>query len=365
MRIAALVTQPRGGPVDHAVDVACELARRGHESHLIGPVPAYAEQLQDAGARWHDVSVETKTDVAGALRLRRLLRDLRPEVLHLQDRRAGLVGRLVGRSASHRVVYTMHGVPDGLSDLVAGNARVAPRTWRDTLLYLHVEPWLDRIFPTEIIVPCEALVPYAVNEVGLPAERVRVVPNGVDTDRFAPAGGRAEAAVPTILWLGVMAPVKRVDRLVRALAGLAAARLVLVGDGEERSRLVALVDELGLEDRVEFAGFAADPAPAFLGADVFALPSGAEACPLALLQAMSSGLPVVASRVGGIPDVVRDGVDGLLVGPDDADGLVRSLRDLVEDAERRRAMGAQARERVLSGYSLSICVDLLLGAYAG
>lgn len=361
MKIAALVTQPHGGPVDHAVDVACELARRGHDSHIIGPVGDYANRLQSAGVHCHEMSIATKTDLRGTRRLQVLLRSLRPDVLHCQDRRAGLVGRFLRRSAG-RTVYTMHGVPDGLSDLVAGNARVARRTVRDVILYIYVERWLDRLMPTEVIVPCAALVPYVVREVGIRADHVRVVPNGIDPARFASDG--SQRGGKTILWVGVMAPVKRIDRLVRALTQVPEARLVLVGDGAERSAIESLVAELGLAERVEFRGFLSDPTPVFAEADVFALPSGAEACPLALLQAMSCGLPVVASRVGGIPDVVRDEVDGLLVDADDVDGLAAGLRKLIDDAGYRAAMGASARERIVTSYSLSRCVDLLLEAYA-
>ena len=165
-------------------------------------------------------------------------------------------------------------------------------------------------------------------------------------------------------WLGVLAPVKHVDRLLRAVAEVTGPRLVLVGDGPERPRLEALVAELGLADRVEFRGFVPEPAACFAGADLFALPSGAEACPLALLQAMSAGLPAVATRVGGIPDVVRDGVDGLLVRADDHRALVAALSDLASDPVRRDAMSRAARERIVAEYSLEGTVDRLLDVYA-
>src|SRR5579875_2752053 len=105
MRIAALVTQPRGGPVDHAVDVACELAGRGHDSHLIGPLGAHAARLTGAGVQWHEIAVASKADLRGAGELRGLLRRLRPDVLHCQDMRAGMVGRLAGWGAARTVVY--------------------------------------------------------------------------------------------------------------------------------------------------------------------------------------------------------------------------------------------------------------------
>ncbi len=233
MRIAALVTQPRGGPVDHAVDVACRLAARGHDSHLIGPVGSHADRLDDAGVVRHDVAVRHKTDLAGARELRRLLRTLSPDVLHCQDRRAGLLGRTVGHGTARRIVYTVHGVADGLSDLVAGNARAAPRGRFDRLRYLTSERWLDRFTPTEIVAVSGPVGRYVVDHARLPADRVHVVPNGIDANRFSPAA-ETSADASTILWLGVLAQVKRVEVLVRAIVQLPGARLILVGEGPER-----------------------------------------------------------------------------------------------------------------------------------
>jgi glycosyltransferase involved in cell wall biosynthesis len=364
MRIAALVTQPRGGPVDHAVDVACELAARGHDSHLIGPVGNHADRLAGAGVVHHDVAIGHKSDLASALELRRLLRTLRPDVLHCQDRRAGLVGRTVGRGTAPRIVYTIHGVADGLSDLVAGNARVAPRRRFDKLRYLTSERWLDRLTPTQIVAVSRPVGRYVVDHTRLPAERVHIVPNGIDADRFSP-GIEGAPDTATILWLGVLAPVKRVDVLIRAVVRIPRAKLVLVGEGPERDRLESLIAELGVRDRVDVRGYVEDPAPVYREAQVFALPSAAEGLPLALLQAMSAALPAVASSVGGIPDVLRPGIDGRLVAPDDPDGFTAALSELLDDQALRRTMGKHARERILADYTLDSCVDRLLDVYTG
>lgn len=362
LRTVQLVTQPRGGPIDHAIDVACELARRGHDSHIVGPLAAHADRFAAAGVRWHEATVDSKADVRGARELGRLLRTLRPDVLHCQDRRAGLYGRLIGRGCAERVVYTVHGVPDGLSDLVAGNARAAPHSRRDDLLYVFGERWLDRLMPTRIVAPCTPVGRYLVEHVRLPAERIDVVPNGVDANRFTPDGDRA-GQPPTALWLGLMAPVKRLDLLIRAVADIPRLRLLLLGDGPERAAVEALVATLDLHRRVELRGHVDDPSGAFAEADLFALPSAAEALPLALLQAMSCGLPVVATRVGGIPDVVRPGVDGELVDAADPAGFTTALRALADDAAARTRMGRSARERVLAEFSLQVCADRLLNVY--
>jgi glycosyltransferase involved in cell wall biosynthesis len=363
MRVVQLITQQAGGPADHAIDVACELARRGHESHLVGPCSAVSGRLTDAGVLWHDVAMSSKRDLRGAWALTATVRAIRPDVLHCQDRRAGLVGRTAGRMSRIRaVVYTLHGVADGLSDLVDGNVRAAPRRRRDTWYYLTAERWLCRATRARVVVPSRAVARFAVEHIGLGPQVVDVVPNGVDPARFVPQSGSRRQST-TALWVGVMAPVKRLDVLVNALSDVPELHLRLVGSGPERDALEKAVSERGLVGRVAFEGNVADPASAFAGSDLFVLTSAAENCPLALLQAMACGLPVIASRVGGVPEIVRDGVDGLLVPPGNPRALAHALGTLLADPVRARAMGTRARRRILEHYTVRTCVDGLLDTY--
>nr|WP_278260002.1 glycosyltransferase family 4 protein [Nocardioides convexus] len=161
-----------------------------------------------------------------------------------------------------------------------------------------------------------------------------------------------------------MEPVKRVPDLVAATARLPQVRLTLVGDGPERERVEAAVAAAGSAERVSFAGFQADPAPYLRAADVFVLCSAAEACPMALLQAMACGTPVVATRVGGVPEIVRHGVDGFLVDPGQPEQIRSALGWLAADLPLRRAMSVSARRRVLERFGAERMVEDLLGVYA-
>jgi glycosyltransferase involved in cell wall biosynthesis len=192
---------------------------------------------------------------------------------------------------------------------------------------------------------------------------VDVVPNGVDVERFRP---RANAGGPlrTAVWLGLMTPVKRLDVLLDALADVPELHLRLIGSGPDRLAIEQGVRERRLSGRVELTGPVADPAADLADADLFILPSAAENCPLALLQAMACGLPIVASNVGGIPEVIRDEVDGLLVRPADTSALALALRRLLADPDAARAMGMRARERIRERYTVADCVDGLLDTYA-
>ncbi len=367
MRVLQLLTQGRGGPVDHAVEVAVELARAGHESHLVGPAGERLRAAADRGVQVHVAEVASKTDLAGARAVAGVVRRVRPDVLHLQDRRAGLVGRVIAAQAAVPTVYTLHGVPDQLAPLVAGNLEVAPARARDRLAYLRLERLLASGPRSAVVTPCEALAIYAREHVGVRSDRVHTVYNGVSRELLAQpprpvaeASGRLDA-----LWLGLMEPVKRVGDLVAAAARLPEITLTLVGDGPERPRIEAAVAAAGSAARVRFAGFQAEPASYLRDADVFVLCSAAEACPMALLQAMASGTPVLATRVGGVPEIVRHGVDGFLVEPGRPDQLGAALGWIAADAPLRHAMGVSARSRVTERFGIERTVTDLLAVYEG
>ncbi|SHN54900.1 Glycosyltransferase involved in cell wall bisynthesis [Geodermatophilus obscurus] len=182
---------------------------------------------------------------------------------------------------------------------------------------------------------------------GVPAERVSTVPSGFDPRLFAgrPPDAFPGVGRPRIGYVGRLAPQKRADRLVEAFGRMREpASLVVVGDGPDRQRVHALAAGL---PRVHLTGFVEHTAvPAVLASlDVLALPSAYEEMGSVLTEAMASGLPVVASDVGGIPEVVHHGVTGLLVPPGDADALAAALDRLAADPELRARLAAGALVR--------------------
>lgn len=187
-------------------------------------------------------------------------------------------------------------------------------------------------------------------------ETVEVIANGV-TPALAPPPHRRELP-PVILYSGRLRSRKAVAVLLaampRVLAAVPNCRLVVVGDGEQGAHVAAAVRERGLAAHVELAG--ALPRPAAMArlaeADVFCLPSIYEGLPLAILEAMAAGLPVVATAVSGNPEAVEDGITGLLVPPESAAALADALIALLADPERRRAMGEAARARIAERFSI-------------
>lgn len=188
-----------------------------------------------------------------------------------------------------------------------------------------------------------------------PHREIGSIPVGVDAQRFSgktygPSGGTVE-----ILFVGRIVEQKGLDVLVRALASLAAAswRLTLVGDGVLRAEIAALARRHGLAERVVFKGWVAreDLAAILRGADLFVLPSREEGMANAMMEAMASGLPVVATRIAGSSEVVVDGETGLLVPADDEGALGRALETLVADPTMRERMGRAGRARAEAHYT--------------
>ncbi|HVE87843.1 MAG TPA: glycosyltransferase family 4 protein [Myxococcales bacterium] len=196
--------------------------------------------------------------------------------------------------------------------------------------------------------------------------KVRTIYNGVDLTRFAPrsevfdleppAQGRAEGPL-RVVTVAHLIPHKGVDHLVRAVAAARSClQLTVVGDGPQLEALRALARELGVEAKVTFAGLRDDVHALLAGCDVFVHPAvWEEAFGLTIAEAMAAGCAVVASRTGGIPEVVEDGVSGLLVPPGDPGALASTLDLLGERADLRRQLGANARRRAQQRFSLEEC----------
>ena len=183
-------------------------------------------------------------------------------------------------------------------------------------------------------------------------KKISVIPNFVDADTFAPIPcdekeiGNGEDVV--ITHISNFRPVKRVHDLVYAMKMVSkvdpGARLVLVGDGPDRISVERLVKRLDLEDRVMLTGFRSDVANLLSCSDMVVLCSETESAPLTLLEGMSSGLPVIATRVGGIPEIVDDGVNGFLVQSKNPEAIAERILELNADLGLRSRLGAAARE---------------------
>ena len=210
----------------------------------------------------------------------------------------------------------------------------------------------------------------AYSRLGLKKE-IRVIPNFVDADVFAPTpcyeSDIRNGEDVVITHVSNFRPVKRVHDLVYAMKMVSrkapGARLMLIGDGPDRISVERLVKRLGLEKHVTLTGFRSDVTNILSCSDVVVLSSETESAPLTLLEGMSSGLPVVATRVGGIPEIVEDGVNGLLVQSKNPEAIAEKILELNSDPEMRRRLGEAARETVMERYTAERIVGQYMEIY--
>ena len=283
-------------------------------------------------------------------RLYCLLRREQPTILHTWMFHANIPGRLLGHLAGVSIVIS--------SERTMGQeSRFRYAVNRITL------PLADRV-----ICVSERVADFAARVIGVPLFKLVVIPNGVPLESFQP-GNRAEARAllgiglsKTIIGtVGRLQPVKGIHDLLKAFAHLVTghpeAILLVIGDGPQRTQLEALAQELGISQRVHFLGNRTDVSRLLSGMDIFVLPSVWEGMPNAVLEAMAVGLPVVATAVGGTPELVVDGVTGLLVRPRDPLALAETLAVLLRDSDQRRKMGRAGRERVVQCFGVERVVE--------
>jgi glycosyltransferase involved in cell wall biosynthesis len=205
-----------------------------------------------------------------------------------------------------------------------------------------------------------------------PRDRFTVIRLGIELDERVCAGangqgpetrrvlGIAESRF-VVGWIGRMTGVKRTDDVLLAVRGLRErgvdAVLCMVGDGPDRDAVEQRAHDLDIVRHCLFVGYQDEVAPYYAAFDALILPSANEGTPVSAIEALAGGRPVVATRVGGVPDVVRDGVDGYLVEPGDVDAMADRLAELARDSELRARMGAAGRERVLERYSVERLLD--------
>jgi glycosyltransferase involved in cell wall biosynthesis len=287
------------------------------------------------------------------LSLIRLMREYRPHIVHTHTAKAGTLGRVAARLARVPVVvHTYHG------HVFHGYFSPAK-----TRFFLAVERWLAR--GTDRLLTVSENVRQELLNLGIgTSERLRVMPLGLDLDRFLSCEGsqgqlRAELGIdPQALLVGIVArlvPIKRHECFLQAAAEVAqkhsGCQFLVVGDGERRVELEHLVRRLALDGRVRFLGWRQDLERIYADLDLVVLTSANEGSPVSLIEAMAAGKPVVATRVGGVPDLVEDGVTGLLVPPEAPAALAEAIEALLTDSERRRAFGQAGRERVYPAFS--------------
>ena len=357
LRVLHIITRlDRGGSADNTLLSCIGQRRRGHHVALASgwglteesPLRSQAESEGVELIRIPSLvrAVDPLKDLGALRACRRLIREGRYDLVHTHTSKAGILGRLAARRAGGcRVVHTPHGhVFYGYfgplkTRLFIWAERLMAR-WTDAIVTLT-----DREAEEHLALGIGRPPQFVTIFSGIPPPQAKAR-NGADPTRRRALGLPAEGAL--IGSVGRLDPVKGHDLLIRAFAALQArqpgARLVLIGEGERRGACEALARELGAAGKVSFLGWREDVAELLAELDLFVFPSRNEGMGRAAVEAMAAGLAVVATRTGGLPDVVREGRTGLLVPPDDPGALSAAIERLLSRPEERRAMGEAGRE---------------------
>ncbi len=382
MRILRVITRLNiGGPSIQAISLTTRFAERGHATTLIHGRLDRGEgdmtYLAPPGAALTFVStlcrpISPLDDLRSLFQLWRLMRQFEPDIIHTHMAKAGLIGRSAalafnfGRRRKARVIHTYHG------HVLEGYFSAAT-----TAVFINLERmlarWSDAIVAISPAIRRELFEGHRIGRAG----QYHVVPLGFDLSEFASIDDEArlaarqslgiDARARVVTTVGRLTAIKQHGLFLETFARVARTDLhaiaLIVGDGELRAEIDAKAAALGISDRLRMLGWRRDLATVYAATDVFLLTSRNEGTPVALIEAMASGVPGVSTDVGGVGDVIHNRQVGRLAAFGDADGLAAAVTELLADEGVRRESGAAARAHVLGRYGVERLVDDLDSLY--
>jgi glycosyltransferase involved in cell wall biosynthesis len=348
-----------GGAAMHVIQLNSGLEHKGYDCLIVTGSEGPNERSMRDAAIEHRLRLEfipdlgreiaPKRDLVALIKLYRLMRRERPHIVHTHLAKAGFLGRIAARLA--RVPIVLHSSHGHIF-----HGYFSPRKTR---VFLMMER-LCGCLSTRIIVSSDRLRDEIAGFGIAKKERIEVIPYGFDLAAFAlqprPVGQFRHSldlpeGIQLIGTVGRLVPIKNIPLLLESLSIArqqnAEIHLVIVGGGELRVELETRVRNMGLADTVVFAGWQPDLLNVYADLDAIVLSSDNEGTPVALIEAMAAGCPVVATHVGGVPDLVTDGETGRMVPPRDPEALARALLALFDEPEKTSQMALRAQQRVL------------------
>jgi glycosyltransferase involved in cell wall biosynthesis len=352
-----------GGAQTHLQGLASGLPRQRFSAELRCLVRGgvSADRLLERGLAVQIMGLKRLYGPAGLLAFGRLVADLRrspPDLFHTYLSAANVFGALAARLAGARQLITTR------RDTGFADGRLMCRALART------SPWAARI-----VAVSESAANVARERDGVSPDALRVIPNGIDLSRFTPGGRRREVrmqlgipeTVPLLVSVGHLTHVKGIDLLVPVTVILSGEypdiHVCVAGRGAERERLEREIGARGLGHRLRLLGPHHDVPALLETADVFVLASRSEGQPNAIIEAMAMGVPVVATAVGGVPELMRDGSEGLLVAPEDPGALAEACRTLLGNPTLARTLGERAQLRARRDFGLASMIERYAALY--
>jgi glycosyltransferase involved in cell wall biosynthesis len=358
--IVHFIRHATGGMKNHLIDLVRGLSEKGYRLAVVSPPNDSLRSAMEAlNIPFHQLPMRpglSPTDLAAIWRLAGLLRVLGPDLFHIHGNKSALLGRPAAFLARvPAMVLTVHNF------LVYQNARLPARTLA-VLTQRRLFSGIDRI-----IAVSDSLKKNMVENQGLAASKIEVIHNGVDYERWQekPPSPRSQLGLSesdfVVVAVGRLVDWKGHDVLINAAAELRSSRpdirIAIAGEGPMRPRLERLIRAGGLEQSVSLLGHVADVRALLAAADLFVLPSLNEPFGIVLLEAMAAGLPVIATNAGGVPEIITDDQNGVLLPPAEAAVLSREISALAADAPRRRRLGDCARITVKERFALEDIIE--------
>ncbi len=367
LKIGVVCYPTFGGSGVIATELGKGLAERGHEIHLFSYAPPARLDLFDARIHLHEVEVSSYPlfkyppyDLALASRLAEVVEDANLDLVHVHyaipHTIAALLVKDILAPRSLPVVTTLHGTDITVVGQDPSYKRVTRYAIRNSDAVTSVSAYLKK--QTQEVFGLE--------------NGMVVIPNFVDSQRFKPETESRIRSCFTrgpekvLMHISNFRAVKRAVLVVEAFADVVRetpATLVMIGDGPDRSACEARAQALGVKDRVRFLGAQTDVEHLLPAADAFLLPSEYESFGLAALEAMACGVVPVTTRAGGLPEVIRDGEDGILVEDDEIASMGRIVADLLTDTERLERMSAAARAGAVDRFGRDAVVSQYESVY--
>lgn len=300
-----------------------------------------AEEFENAGVKTMSLQLQNKTDFMVVWRLRKLLKEVKPDVLHTYLLHGNLLGRVVGSLTGVPVIIS--------SERTIGQAR----RWGRILTRL------TNPLAQAVEVNSSAGKLSVIKELGVPESKVRIIRSGFDLNSITSQNVETNISnelglnedTRVILMAGRLRPVKGIDYGIRAFTKLVEdvpnAHLIIAGDGEERENLEGLARSLSVHEKTTFLGVRSDLPGLLRESDAFLLPSLNEGFPRVAVEALAIGCPVVATNVGGTPEIVIDGHTGILVESKNSGQMADALKRVIEDSELSSKLVTQGRENTV------------------
>ena len=369
-RILYVVTKSNfGGAQRYVYELATGLPKNEFEVGVaFGGTGLLKQKLEEAGVRTFPIpgferDINLVKEVRAMFELRDIISAFRPDIVHLNSSKAGGSGAFIARLMGvRRIIFTAHGWPF--------MERRSP-LWRAAVWFFS---WLTALLSHTVILV--SAPDRTHTHMPFVSKKLVVIPTAVAPFEPLPRVDARHKLEPekdtsaSELWVGTIAeltPNKNLECAIRAVATYNRThdrklRYIILGAGELETRLNALVHELGTEEHITLAGYV-DNARIYLSAfDLFILPSKKEGMPYAILEAGYLGLPVIASNVGGIPEIIEDGESGLLIEPTE-DGILNALEQLCNEADLRTQLGSALETRITNSFGLQSMLEQTRARY--